>query len=91
MEFDRSKRIIDLTLGELEEWFKSMGFTPVSDTKPTQYVYGILGIMNLFNCTESKARQLRNGTIKEACRKDGKTIVVDADKARNLFNLKYQN
>lgn len=90
MEISRNTRIIDLTIGEFEDWMKTMGFKPTAaPTATTQkrYVYGIVGIMELFNCCESTAIKLKNGKIKEACIQSPgcRKVVVDAEKALELY------
>lgn len=48
-------------------------------------VYGLKGIKELFHVSDSTARKLKNGPIKEAVSQSGRTIVVDADMALMLF------
>ena len=52
--------------------------------KPT-YVYGIEGIMSLFNVCQKTASVYAKTIIKDAVMQRGRTIVVDADKAMRLF------
>lgn len=53
---------------------------------PKRYVYGLKGICELFDCSHSKAQQLKDEVIKEAVSQNGRKIVVDADLAIELFN-----
>lgn len=88
MEINRNTRIIDLTIGELEDYLLSKGIgnlTPLQQP-PAKYVYGLNGIMDLFGCSKSKAQRLKNGKIASACCQNGRSIVVDAEKAMQLFN-----
>lgn len=50
----------------------------------SQFIYGLKGIMELFNCSRSKALQLKKTTIAPAVYQDGRKIVVDWRKALDL-------
>lgn len=86
MEITSNTRIIDLTIGEVEEWLKGLNIVAPQKPSPKHYVYGIAGIMSLFGCSKSKAVRLKNGVIAPACCQNGRSIVVDAEKAMELFN-----
>lgn len=82
-----NKRIIDMTLGEL--------LTAIDEhmnghaEKPVRMVYGIHGIMQIFNCSYSTAQRIKSsGIIDNAISQVGRKIAVNADKAIELFNLK---
>lgn len=84
-------RLIDLTVGELKELFSSLlpKRTPVVPAQPKMekhLVYGIKGIRDLFQVSDSTARKLKDGCIKKAVSQVGRKIVVDADMALMLFN-----
>lgn len=84
---DKNTRIIDLTLGQFEEWLESKGFkSEVELKRPKNYVYGYAGVMELFNCSAGTASRLIKGKIKDACYQEGRKIVIDAEKAMELFN-----
>ena len=53
---------------------------------PRRYVYGIKGIMQLFGVSNVTAQRYKNGIIREAVSQNGRIIVVDADRALELFN-----
>ena len=83
-------KLIDLTVGELKELFESLvpKITPMVLTQSKsekRLVYGLKGIKELFHVSDSTARKLKNGPIKEAVSQSGRTIVVDADMALMLF------
>lgn len=81
---DDSTPISMLTVGQLKSIIiSSPERTESSKTK--RLVYGLDGICKLFNCKESRAQKLKNTIIKEAVSQDGRTIVVDADLAIELF------
>lgn len=86
MNISKDTRIIDLTIGQFEEYLKSIGFTPKESKPAKRYVYGIPGIMELFGVSESTAHRLKRGKIREAVNQTQRTIVVDADKAMELFH-----
>lgn len=74
-------------LGEMtgEEFIKL-----IRDTSPKEnlkrYVYGIAGIQNLLNCSESKAKRLKkSGKINDAIIQDGRKIIVDTERAMELL------
>lgn len=51
-----------------------------------RYVYGLKGIQELFNVSHPTAQRYKDGIIKEAVSQSGRKIVVDADRAMELFN-----
>ena len=55
---------------------------------PTNYVYGLRGIRNLFDVSHATAYRYKETIIKDAVRQNGRKIIVDADKAMELFNEK---
>lgn len=50
------------------------------------YVYGIKGIMHLFGVSNVTAQRYKRGIIREAVKQNGRIIVVDVDRALELFN-----
>ncbi|MBR1785307.1 MAG: DUF3853 family protein [Bacteroidales bacterium] len=87
MEINRDTRIIDLTVGEFEDYLQSKGLGSENKTDKPQgkFVYGLTGIMELFGCSKSKAQRLKSGKIAQACCQNGRSIVVDVEKAMQLF------
>jgi len=57
--------------------------TPQNDKR---LVYGLHGIRNLFNVSHATAQRYKDTIIKDAVSQRGRKIVVDADKALELFN-----
>ena len=52
-------------------------------------VYGIAGIAQIFNCSIATANRIKkSGKINKAISQRGRLIVVDANKALELFNNK---
>lgn len=50
-----------------------------------RYVYGLRGIRALFNVSHVTAQQYKNTFLAEAVMQRGRKIVVDADKAMELY------
>lgn len=49
------------------------------------FVYGVMGIAQLFGCSKSTAARIKNsGVINDAITQVGRKIIVDADKALTL-------
>lgn len=89
IRIDPNTRIIDLTVGELMELLETIKTTPQkAPTKPEKrLVYGIAGIAQLFNCSMTTANRIKaSGRINRAIMQNGRTIVVDADLALELYN-----
>lgn len=89
---NRSKRVIDLTVGELLDVLAE-SYTPTKEAVEAiniakdsqQYVYGLAGIASLFGCSKTTAARIkRSGKINAAITQVGSLIVVDAEKALKL-------
>ncbi len=76
-----------LTVGQLLELLdmerKNQPVTVPKETK--QLVYGLGGIRNLFGVSHSTAQKYKDTIIKEAVSQHGRKIIVDVDKALELF------
>lgn len=58
-------------------------------TSNSKYVYGYKGIAQLFGCSIPTASRIKlSGKIDGAIRQIGRKIIVDAEKALELVNLK---
>ena len=57
--------------------------TPVPGKR---YLHGLKGIQELFNVSHVTAQRYKDGILKDAVYQSGRKIVVDADKAIELFN-----
>jgi hypothetical protein len=61
-------------------------YISLSRTTPKRYEYGIKGIAKIFGCSKDKAWKIKNsGIISEAIYQNGNIIVIDIDKALELF------
>lgn len=90
MEITSDTRIIDLTVGQLMDLFAAQA--PATQAQPKEekrLVYGIAGIAQIFNCSMTTANRIKaSGRIDDAITQHGRIIVVDANKALQLFNNK---
>ena len=89
---DPNTRLIDMTVGDLMDLFKSMKGAEEAPTpqRPTlsnkRLVYGIAGIAQLFNCSMSTANRIKaSGIIDKAISQHGRIITIDADLALELL------
>lgn len=58
----------------------------IAPSSNNKYVYGIRGIANLLNCSISTANRIKKkGVIDKAIIQQGRTIIVDAEKALELL------
>ncbi len=90
IKIDPNTRIIDLTVGQLMELLESVqGTTEHAPEQERRLVYGIAGIAQIFNCSIATANRIKkSGKINKAISQRGRLIVVDANKALELFNNK---
>lgn len=88
MEYTKDTRIIDLTLGQFEEWMMSKGFQPkqvAAGATGKNWVYGVAGVRALFGWSEATALRKIHGVIAPACLWTGpRKLQVDADLAVEL-------
>jgi len=89
-EITRETPLLQMTAGQLTDFLKDA--IPGAATEPaktpksvSRYVYGLRGIMQLFNVSNVTAQRYKNGIIKDAVKQYGRKIVVDADLALKLF------
>jgi len=79
-----------LTVGQLMELLNT-GKKAETVTLPEtskRLVYGLHGIRNLFNVSHATAQRYKDTIIKDAVSQNGRKIIVDADRALELFNAK---
>ena len=77
------KDLVYLIKGVLSEQIKQ----PPSESQKEEkhFVYGVMGIAQLFGCSKSTAARIKNsGVINDAITQVGRKIIVDADKAFTL-------
>ena len=78
-----------LTVGQLKELL-NVDRQPnvVVKSNEKRLVYGLAGIRKLFNVSHATAFRYKETIIKDAVSQNGRKIVVDAEKAMELFNQK---
>jgi hypothetical protein len=79
-----------LTVGQLMELLnedRKQITVSVPETSK-RLVYGLHGIKTLFNGSHATAQRYKDTIIKDAVSQNGRKIVVDVDKALELFNSK---
>lgn len=90
----RETPLFQMTAGQLADFLKTQAPGAACAAAPApvdheheqrRYVYGLRGIMQLFNVSNMTAQRYKNGIIKDAVTQYGRKIVVDADKALELF------
>lgn len=74
-----------LTIGQLDEFLDAKFKANQKTTSPKKYVYGLEGICSLFNCRLNKAQELKKGVIRDAVIQHGRKIMVDVEKALELY------
>lgn len=76
-----------LTVGQLRELL-NLDKQPEQIVIPTEkrIVYGLAGIRKLFNVSHATAYRYKETIIKDAVSQCGRKIIVDAEKALQLFN-----
>lgn len=85
--------LVQMTAGQLAEYLNALaqgaqqgaGSQAAGTAQPRRFVYGLKGIMELFNVSNVTAQRYKRGIIKAAVSQQGKIIVVDAEKALQLF------
>lgn len=81
--------ISELTTGQLRAFLKEQA-APTTEAKPApapapRLVYGLKGIMDLFQVSNMTAQRYKKGIIKAAVYQYGRKIVTDADHALQLY------
>ena len=61
----------------------------ISRRKFPPVLYGLAGIMELFDCSKATAFRYRHSVIRDACTQHGKKIIVDTRKALTLFGVEH--
>lgn len=84
--------LMSMTAGQLAELFNGIlrastgtQMEPAKEESHRRFVYGLRGIMELFGVSNVTAQRYKNGIIKDAVSQCGRKIVVDADRALELF------
>jgi hypothetical protein len=88
MAYQNSSLLSTLTVGDLREILREemSGRTGEVVKSHGRLVFGLDGIRELFHCSHKQAQYYKDHIITEAVSQHGRKIVVDADKALELFN-----
>ena len=82
--------LVMVTLGQLCEFLQGQQALQAQQPQQMQggkrFVYGIKGIRNLFNVSHTTAQRYKNTILAEAVSQQGKKIIVDVEKAVQLFS-----
>ena len=79
-----------LTVGQFMELLNT-GKQPETVTiqdNSKHLVYGLRGIRQLLNCSHATAQRYKDTILKDAVSQNGRKIIVDVDRALELFNSK---
>ncbi|MCW3806124.1 DUF3853 family protein [Plebeiibacterium marinum] len=77
-----------LTVGQLKEILaveKVEPITQVQNFTDNKYIYGLKGIRDEFAVSHATAQKYKDGILKEAVQQVGRKIIVDREKAHQLF------
>lgn len=94
MRPDDNSPFVVLTISQVRELMGEMlkELLPASQKQVDtsgKYAYGLKGIAEVFNCSiQTAGRIKKSGIIKGAISENGRTIVVDREKAIELFGKK---
>ena len=86
-----NKPLWQLTIGELVDILDSRQPKVANeivekDRNETKYVYGLSGLAKLLNCSKIHAGKLKSsGMFDEAIIQNGRKIIIDSEKALELF------
>jgi len=89
--------LVTMTAGQLADFLKEQAAASCAASTAPQhqpgkhYVYGLRGIMQLFNVSNMTAQRYKAGIIKDAVTQHGRKIIVDADMALELFKQANEN
>ena len=81
--------VASLTVGQFKEIISSLLAPGVDDKEvhsSKNFVYGLSGIQDLFQCSHTQAQRYKDGVLRPAVIQSGRKIMVDVDKAIELFN-----
>lgn len=93
MDIDRNTPIWQLTLGDFLQAFQKYtdpsNKIEIETVEKKEYVYGINGLADLIGCSKTHASRLKSqGIFDEAIIQRGRKIIIDREKALELFNNK---
>lgn len=85
---DTRTYIADLTVGELQQLIRSTVVDALQ--QQPQWVVGMEGLCEIFGCSRSTAKRIKaSGSIKDAIKQQGRTFVVNAPLALQLYGRNF--
>lgn len=87
----KQTKVGELEAGQIKELLYELGVRLVEKPKEIEnrkYVYGLKGISELFHVSHATAQKLKNGVLKDAVSQQGRILLVDVEKAIELFGNK---
>lgn len=86
IQVNKDTPIAMLTVGQLQEFLQGEKIkSTIEVLEPRKYIYGLRGIRQLFNVSHVTAQKYKDTILADACFQQGRKIVVDVDKAMELF------
>ncbi|WP_010661901.1 DUF3853 family protein [Marinilabilia salmonicolor] len=91
MEITDNTPIVMLTVGQLKEVIRQeieqseLKLKEEKSEEVVEYAYGLGGIRDMFNVSHATAQKYKNGILKDAVIQNGRKIIIDVKKARELF------
>ncbi len=91
MIIENTTPLAALTVGDIKELLTELGVSHSGQTAQKsqhpgkRYVYGLKGIQALFGVSHLTAQHYKDGFLKPAVMQQGRKIVVDVEKAVELF------
>jgi hypothetical protein len=88
MEINDNTPIAMLTVGQLKEVLNLEVKEEVitKDFTDKKYVYGLKGIREIFKVSHATAQKYKDSFLKNAISQQGRKIIVDVEKAYELFH-----
>lgn len=85
-----------LTIGEfknlIERHTSKQEEEPIDVSHIDKYSYGLQGLADLLGCSKTTAWKIKeSGKLKKAIKQEGRKIVIDNEKALELFGKKRNN
>jgi len=92
MEITDNTPIVMLTVGQLKAVIrKEIAESELKQEKRPEvvkYAFGLRGIREEFNVSHATAQKYKDGILKDAVMQIGRKIILDVEKARELFALR---
>lgn len=95
MDYDMNAPLWTLTIGEftsLIATYSSKREEHIDEDLENKYSYGLKGLADLLGCSKTTAWKIKeSGKLGKAIKQEGRKIVIDNQKALELFGKKRNN